>query len=958
MKSVLLTFVLLVAFTLEGISQSELASPKIRNFTNKIYQGGLQNWGAAQDEHGVIYFGNNEGLLTFNGSFWERYQLPNQTIIRALNFDSQNRLFVGGQDEIGFFKPEENGELKFHSLKSSIPEAERTFSDIWKVENRRDEFFFLEHDRIYHFKNEVMQVFTSESQWMFLGVVKDRVFAQDRDAGLMEFSDGIWQKVFEASSPKLPHIVSISHFANDNLLISTVADGMFLLEENTVKKFPTQIDDLLIKSWINVVVQINPDTYAIGTKSSGVLIMDKDGKLLQQFTYAQGLQTNNVRSIFVDRDQGLWVGLDDGIDYIDFQNPIKEIQPDPSKRVSGYSSLIHRNQLYLGTSDGLYKYSILSQHSDMSLTKGGFSLVKGSEGQVWKIQEINNRLLMAHENGAFEIVNDRCKSIFSTTGAWVFQPAKSIYPSKKIFVGIYTGMQVLADSGEELEDLGSVGELSESLRFLEMQFSTGELWGSHPYRGIYRQELSADLSTVEKSTTYTAKDGLPSDLYNYAFQVKNRILIATESGVYEFDSVANRFHPSDIFKGVLKNQSIQYLNEDQQGNVWFVSNKRIGVIDYSMPGIEHSFTIVHLPELSGNVIGGHEFIYPIDSQNILIGSNKGFFHINYDEYRRRIRRPSSWIGKASLIGSKDSVIYSLHPGNLKIPAKQIPELNHTLNSIHFEYSSTSFRQLDNLEYSFRLQNFDEGWSEWTERSEKDYTNLAAGTYTFEVKSRNNLSNESEVASFTFTVLPAWYETIWAYLLYFILILGVMFWFFTRQNRKHILSQKHLRDKHSLALERSEREIVQLRNDKLQAEINYKNQELGSTTMHLLQRGKVLSKIKEELMAENQETLDVKKVIRLINEVERSEDDWDRFAVHFDHVHSNFLSVLKEKFPALTGNELKLCAFLKMNLSSKEIADLMSISLKAVEVGRYRLRKKLQISTEVNLHDFLIQITTG
>lgn len=958
MKNVLLTVVLLFAFTLEVISQAELATPKIRNFTNKSYQAGLQNWGAAQDGHGVIYFGNNEGLLTFNGSFWQRYQLPNQTIIRALNFDSQNRLFVGGQDEIGFFKAEENGQLKFHSLKSSIPEAERSFADIWKVEKRRDEFFFLEHDRIYHFKNEVMQVFTSDSEWLYLGVVKDRVFAQDSDAGLMEYSNGVWKKVFGPSSPKLPHIISISPFANDKLLISTVADGMFLLEEDTVKQFPTQIDKLLKQSWINAVTQIKPGTYAVGTKSSGVLIMDGEGRLLQQFTYSQGLQTNNVRSIFVDRDLGLWVGLDDGIDYIDFQNPIKEIQPDPSKRVSGYSSLIYRDQLYLGTSDGLYKFSISSQHADKSLTKGEFSLIKGSEGQVWKVQEINNRLLMAHENGAFEIVNDRTKPIFKNTGAWVFQPATAIYPSKKIFVGIYTGMKVLDDNGEDLDDQGSVGELSESLRFLKMQFNTGELWGSHPYRGIYRQELSADFSKVEKTTTYTARDGLPSDLYNYAFQIKNRILIATESGIYEFDSAANRFHPSEIFKGVLKNQSIQYLKEDQEGNVWFVSNKRIGVIDYSMPGKELPFTIIYLPELSGNVIGGHEFIYPIDPRNILIGSNKGFFHINYQEYRRRISRPSSWIGKASLIGPKDSVVYSMHPGDLKIPANQNPELPHTLNSIHFEYTSTTFRQFENLEYSFRLQNFDQGWSEWTERSEKDYTNLAAGTYTFEVKSRNNLSNESEVAGFTFTVLPAWYETLWAYLLYFILMLSVIFWFFTRQNRKHSLIQKHLRDKHSLALERSEREIVQLRNDKLQTEINYKNQELGSTTMHLLQRGKVLSKIKEELTAENQKTLDTKKVIRLINEVERGEDDWDRFAVHFDHVHSNFLSVLKEKFPALTGNELKLCAFLKMNLSSKEIADLMSISLKAVEVGRYRLRKKLQISTEVNLHDFLIQITTG
>lgn len=956
MKNVQLTFVFLLCFWLQGISQSELATPKIKNFTNKTYQAGLQNWGATQDERGVIYFGNNEGLLTFNGSFWSSYQLPNQTIIRSLKFDSQNRLFVGGQDEIGFFKAETNGQLKFHSLKPLIPEVDRSFADIWKVEKRGDEFFFLEHNRIYHFKNEVMEVYTSDVEWVFLGVVMDRVFAQDKEAGLMEFSNGVWKNVFEKATPVMPDIVSISPFKDNKLLISTVSDGMFLMDETTFVPFHTSVDKLLKESWINAVTQISPNRYAVGTKSSGVLLLDQDGKLKQQFTYSQGLQTNNVRNIFVDRDFGLWIGLDDGIDYIDFQNPIKEIQPDPSKRVSGYTSIIHQNQLYLGTSDGLYKFSMLSNERDMSLTKGEFSLISGSEGQVWKIQEINNRLLMGHENGAFEIIGDRTSPIFNTTGAWVFQPATAIYPTKKIFVGTYTGMQVLEDNGEKLTNLGPIGELTESLRFLNMRFSTGELWGSHPYRGIYRQKLSAEFSKIEKTNTYTEKDGLPSDLYNYVFEVKNRILIASESGVYEFDSTSNNFYPSDIFKGILKDQSIQYLKEDQQGNVWFVSNKKIGVFDYTMPTNDLPFTIIHLPELNNQIIGGHEFIYSIDSQNILIGSNKGFIHINYEEYRKRVSRPTSWITKASLIGTQDSTVYSMSPSEFIGPKN--PELPHTMNSIHFEYTSTSYRQIDNLEFSFHLKGFDKEWSEWTNKNEKDYTNLAAGTYIFEVKSRNNLSNESEIASFKFTILLAWYETIWAYLLYSILLLSVIIWFFTRQNRKHILIQKHLRDKHSLALERSEREIVQLRNEKLQTEINFKNQELGSSTLHLLQRGKVLTKIKEELMAENQATLDTKKVIRLISEVERSEDDWDRFAVHFDHVHSNFLTLLKEKFPTLTANELKLCAFLKMNLSSKEIADLMSISLKAVEVGRYRLRKKLQINTEVNLHDFLIEATSS
>lgn len=431
MKNVLLTFTLIFCFSQSGLPQSELAFPKIRNFTNKTYQGGLQNWGATQDANGAIYFGNNEGLLIFNGSNWDRYQLPNQTIIRSLQFDSRKRLFVGGQDEIGYFQPMANGELQFYSLKSRIPEKDRNFADIWKVVRHQDEFFFLEHNRIYHFKDEVVQAYTSDTEWLFLGEVNGRVIAQDKAKGLMEFSNGVWKNIHQQAQPEPFPIVSILPHGEDSLLVTTISQGMYLLSAGEWQPFPTEIDATLRDSWVNSVTQLDEGSYAIGTKSSGVLIMDKAGNLIQQFTYSYGLQTNNVRNVFVDRDMGLWIGLDDGIDYIDFQNPIKEIQPDSRKRVSGYSAINFQNELYLGTTDGLYKFSVSSANEDMSLSKGNFSLVKSTLGQVWKIQEINHRLLMGHENGAFEISKDEAKPIFTSTGVWVSSLPRPSIPVQK-----------------------------------------------------------------------------------------------------------------------------------------------------------------------------------------------------------------------------------------------------------------------------------------------------------------------------------------------------------------------------------------------------------------------------------------------------------------------------------------------------------------------------------------------
>ena len=188
--------------------------------------------------------------------------------------------------------------------------------------------------------------------------------------------------------------------------------------------------------------------------------------------------------------------------------------------------------------------------------------------------------------------------------------------------------------------------------------------------------------------------------------------------------------------------------------------------------------------------------------------------------------------------------------------------------------------------------------------------------------------------------------------------------FLRQKQKHLEQQKHLQYLHQLELDKSEKEIVALKNEKLQAELKNKNTELASTAMHLVQKGDLLSKIKEELTRLKKNSGgelapdDFKKLIRALKEEDNMDEEWHQFSTHFDTVHLNFLRSIKRRYPILTPNELKLCAYLHMNLSSKEIAQHMKISVRGVEISRYRLRKKLQISTETNLFDFLLEFSSS
>jgi DNA-binding CsgD family transcriptional regulator len=271
-----------------------------------------------------------------------------------------------------------------------------------------------------------------------------------------------------------------------------------------------------------------------------------------------------------------------------------------------------------------------------------------------------------------------------------------------------------------------------------------------------------------------------------------------------------------------------------------------------------------------------------------------------------------------------------------------------------------------VEYSYFLRGFDKDWSEWSKKTEKEYTNLPAGTYNFEIKAKSNLGNESMIESFSFSVLPPWYKTNWAYftyaLLFVILVFGLYQWqrkIFMNQQRRHEVEQKRLQYLHQLEMEKSDKEIVKLKNEKLQAEIDHKNKELASAAMHLVQKGDLLADIREELAHlkkgnnGNGSADEFKKIQRILNEENTIDKDWEQFASHFDTVHSDFLRILKMHFPTLSAHELKLCAYLRMNLSSKEIAQLESISVRGVEISRYRLRKKLGIHTEVNLFDYLM-----
>jgi DNA-binding CsgD family transcriptional regulator len=416
---------------------------------------------------------------------------------------------------------------------------------------------------------------------------------------------------------------------------------------------------------------------------------------------------------------------------------------------------------------------------------------------------------------------------------------------------------------------------------------------------------------------------------------------------------------------------IRYLKEDEKGNIWFVQDKMVGVADYSAV----KPVIHYIPELKNKILSGFENIFPYNTRNVLIGSETGFYHINYEKYSQNIRSFNAYLTLVKTIGTKDSVLFGGYEFGNEESTKKIP-IPYKWNSLHFGYTASVFGQYANLEFSYYLEGFDNDWSNWSSKSDKDYTNLPSGTYTFHIKARNSPSHESKEYRYAFTIRPPWHRTIWAYLLYALMLTALLYALSKYQAKRYKQKQeaRRLADQlkfeeeqkqtaylHQLKLGESEKELIRLQNEKLEAEIKHKNAELASATMNLVQKKEFILKLKAELQ-QLQKTAKVgddnpelKKLLKVLSEEEKLNEEWEQFSQHFNSVHGDFLTILKSSFPFLKPHELRLCAYLRMDLSSKEIAPLMSISVRGVEISRYRLRKKLNLSTEDNLVQYLLDL---
>lgn len=930
-------------------------TPDIKNYKRTDYQSGTQNWDIDQDKNGNVYFANNNGLLQFDGSTWRNYNMPLMSSIRSIKIDTvTGRIYVGGYNEFGYFMSADNGRLMYKSLLGRITDTTSVKSDfIWKIHIYEGKIIFQHFKGAYIYKDDKVTVLDAPNRFQFSFIVNDILYFQDDVEGIMEYRDGKLLPLEGTTDLNNTEVWGMFSMPGNKLLIATLNNGLFVFENGKMTPWATEANAFVKKNNSLGGVSINDSLIVLNTIQEGIVISNKNGEIKQQVNVKQGLLNNTVLASFVDDHKNLWLGLDNGISFINENSPFTYFGPSYNLGTV-YASIVHNDFLYAATNQGVFCHKM-----NGTSFKEDFTLVEGAAAQSWNIQVIGNELICANNNGALVIEGNRVIKRLDHRGYYGFKEVPG--PSKFVIGSGYGGLALFEKTDDGLAFRNQITGFDQPSNFFEVDDSF--VWvkkGRHLYRLTPSRDYT-NFETVKNISRLTEdSDGVESiqkldgEIY---FQANNRFYTYLKAHDVFFEDKPL----SDLFHNTSK---VSMLIKDKQGNLWYSDNYSMGVLKYNgendYENVRSKFSI-----LTGNFVSNYFSINAVDSQNVFIGSTDGLIHYNPMFSEEHMERPKVFIRSFSF--AKDTIVQA-NPQTRKHDFR-IP---YSSNNIRFTFSSPAFVNPGNVTYSYQLEPFDEVWSNWSISTVKEYTNLREGDYIMKVRVKNSFDVQSDETRLAFTIYPPWYRHYLAYISYILIfILGLYLlsirikmklrkdkYYQTIEQRKIYLEKESRIRREQYELEK---QIEKLNREQLQTKLLAKDKELVNNSLQVAKKNRVLngiiSKLKNmDVDSMNQVTKDqfiaLKKSI--LKET-RADKSWKDLEKHIKNIHFEFLKRLQEKYPDITPGELNLSTYLLINLSTKEIAEIMNISKKGVELARYRLRRKLGLGRKESLTAFLMNI---
>lgn len=942
------------------VPQARAQQPLLRNFTASEYDSGNQNWCISQYGDGRMVAANSMGILGFDGDRWFSAPISNYTSIRAVHYDKErNVVYVGASEQFGYYAADPlTYQLTYHSLSDSI-DNKKDFGEIWSIlqwqgnmvfQGKNDLFVYRKDGRIVDIKapHRIESAAVVDGQLVI--ACREGVFGVDeRQARPLPGTDALKGQTVKA----------ILQYGK-NLIFATGTQGLYIYDGKETLPYLLDITPQLKDGQV-FCATINDKYMAFGTVRGGLIL-----KNLQtgENTYANthsGLQNNTVLSMAFDKADNIWLGLDNGLSYVLLETAYRDLLGPRNSIGTGYTSVVHDGRIYLGTNQGLFymPYPLVN-----GINPPVPQLVQGLSGQVWSLQKVAGKLLCGSDAGAFVVNGTTAERIQGMDGTWNFR--ELTHHPGYILASDYQGFCILDNTGGTPVMRNRLANFPIPSGSFE-EDDDGTIWVSHWQKGIYHFWLDEDLRNARAIKLFNKDNGLVINENNILFKLHGQIHVSAVDGLYHYDRSNNQLAYDRRLSKIF--------------DTYGVTLKVFETPRHDLIAIKANYLAVAHPKGNGYVVDSTSYRNIaqhlqvglgepslLDADHTILNHDNGFYIIN-NNYKKDVRDNALSIRRIVSTNRTDTVLYSSFLPN---DVKEI-RIPHSLNSLRIEYGEPEYQGQNTVLYSCYLERYDAGWSQLQPVTSKEFTQLAKGKYIFHVKAFNRISGKTQERQITLRILPAWYETWLAYLIYIILGAIVAWQLLKYLNRRaqrqlRLVEAEKEREIKELETQREnerikrENEVARIKNEKLDLELKHKSSELADSTINLVRKNDMLQMLDQDMeeLSENVRREDAKaKITKKIREIRQEiqtnmadDGNWEKFEENFNLVYDDFMKKLTSRFPNLKMNDRKLCAYLHMGMSSKEMASLLNMSVRSIETARYRLRKKLELESGDNLTSFI------
>jgi signal transduction histidine kinase/DNA-binding response OmpR family regulator len=739
-----------------------------KNYSYKEYDHTPQNWGIARAKNGTIYAANNGGVLEFDGVSWRVIATPHYDIVRSLAIDKKGTIYIGGINNIWYLVPDSTGSLKYKSLLNHLRDDQKNFGYVWSTHAAKQGIFYRTSNFLFLWDPNLKKItsWTSPHKFWNTFVYNGDFFVNEKNRGLLKMVDGSLKLLPGTELFKDNKIYFLAPYDKNKtreLIIGTQTIGFFIYDGKAVKPFSTGADDYLKKNKLYHGIRLSSGDFALATLYGGLLVIDPQGHLKDILDKNSGLQDDNVKYVFQDIHENLWLCLDNGISKIEYASPFSIY--DQRCKLEGLvlSVLKHDNVLYAGTSKGLYY-----------LESGkNFQPVPGMSGECMDLVPVGDSILAASSEGGFQVKKNIKRNVIKSL-AFALLISKR-YPGR-IWCGTNDGLAALSQKNGNWRNEYRFEHIRQSIHSIA-EDKQGNLWLGTLTGYVFKVE-EPNNPARSVVTKYDKSHGLPGR-ETYVAEAAGHIVFATEKGLYCFDRKTKSFIPDLVlghqFAGGAR--PVFRIAEAKNKHIWFHSKSR-NYQAIPLPG--NTYKIIYRPFLRIPPTVQVNAIYPDpDGKTTWFASNDGLFSYDTTVKKNYTQRFHTLIRKV-LVNEKQKNEKKLLDGPInknktdKAAKGFFPIIEYRDRNLYFEFAAPFFEAETRTQYRCFLEGYDSDWSTWNKETRKYYTNLDSGLYNFRVQAKNIYGNEGKEDAFRFKILPPWYNTWWSFVIYTCLLLGLMF----------------------------------------------------------------------------------------------------------------------------------------------------------------------------------------